>query len=104
MSPKKRGSRSCEASKPAMERGEANAARDATNIEEEEAKAGVAALLTPDAEALAAVCDSDNDDEDQDLDTGDVTIREGEEKEIGGVKERKRRAVLASSRSALCLN
>ena len=70
------------------------------NIDEEEAKAGVAALLTPDAEALAAVCDSDDDDDedgDQDLDTGDITIREGEERDFWKEGKRKERSLLASS-------
>lgn len=83
MSPKPRR----DASEPAREKGrEAEAEADAiNNILDEEARAGVAALLTPDAEALAAVCNSDDDDDDdeegRELDTGDVTIREGEGRE-----------------------
>ena len=50
---------------------------DAIAIIDAKSKADVAALLSPDAAALAAVCNSDEDDDDDDLDTGDVTIREG---------------------------
>ena len=83
MSPKPHRSCSREASEPAREKGREAEADAAINIIDEEAKAGVAALLTPDAEALAAVCDSDDDEEEgQELDTGDVTIREGEGEKI----------------------
>ena len=80
MSPKTRRSRSREASEPAREEGEAAAAANVDGIVsviDADARASVAALITPDADALAAVCNSDSD-EDEDFDTGDVTIREGD--------------------------
>lgn len=59
------------------------------SVVDADARAGVAALLTPDAEALAAVCNSDSDSDKEDLDTGDVTIREGErERRERGTEER----------------
>jgi len=95
MSPKPRRSRSREASEQERAKGgrEGKADDDDDGIDLD-AKAGVAALLKPDAEALAAVCnsgddDDDDDDEDeQDLDTGDVTIREGERRRRGTREER----------------
>lgn len=108
MSPKPRRACSRDASEPSRGKEGREAEGEAISIVDEEAKAGVAALLTPDAEALAAVCNSDDDEEEEDegqeLDTGDVTIREGEGREDylvreGGKERRQRRSSLLASLS-----